>query len=157
MAGTKLSSGYLSSSLETSGREIYREECRKMMCLNKIIGERWGSHQGITDKKDSDQDYLWGGKRVFWGQKEPVSALKKGRQTYDLSVQKTSCDRRKQKKQENIFCNGSLGGPEISSVEEHGWYLYQAWARAGCFKHTVLREENGSPELMTVWVEIIEP
>lgn len=49
-----------------------------------------------------------------------MPALKKGMQTYDPSVQKTSCDRRKQKKRENIFGNGSLGGPEISSAEARG-------------------------------------
>lgn len=83
-------------------------------------GERWGS------LKDSEHDYLWGRKRVFWGQKEFIlPALKEGMQAYDLCVQMTNCDWGKQEKQENISSNGSLGGPEISSVEAHGWHICQ--------------------------------
>lgn len=67
-------------------------------------------------------------------------ALKKGMQAYNLSVQMTNCDRGKQKKQENISGNGSLGGPEISSVEAHGCIYARNKAELDALTH---RAERG--------------
>lgn len=52
----------------------------------------------------------------------------------------TNCDRGKQKKQENISSNGSLGGPEISSVEAHGCIYARNKAELDALTH---RAERG--------------
>lgn len=146
MASPKLSSGYLSGSLEFSVREIHSEECRKMR-WNKIRGKSWGSPQGIREQNNWQQDYLRGGKTGFWGQKEPLPALKKGTQACDPSVR--GAVREESRKSKKIF---SSAGPWMGlrfPLRGTGWCMCQAGARAGRFEHTVLRQEKRSPGLKT--------